>query len=74
MNDITLGGCSPTPLASYLKGLGVLRLLSAKYPETYGFWSGDQFVLRTKLNREAIESFFLNDYEPTALVTPWNGR
>jgi CRISPR-associated protein Csx17 len=74
MNEITLGGCSPTPLASYLKALGVLRLLSAKYPEIRGFWSDERFVLRTKLDREAIEYFFLEEYEPTALVTPWNGR
>lgn len=74
MNNITLGGCSPTPLASYLKALGILRLLSAKYPEIRGFWSGERFVLRTKLDRKAIEYFFLNEYEPTALVTPWNGR
>ena len=26
---LTLGGCAPTPLASYLKALGVLRLISS---------------------------------------------
>ena len=26
---ITLHGCAPTPLASYLKALGVLRLISS---------------------------------------------
>lgn len=72
--EIVLEGCTPTPLANYLKALGVLRLLSVRHPETRGFWRGERFVLRTSLNRDAIEGFFLNDYKPSALVTPWNGR
>ncbi len=73
MNEIMLDGCTPTPLANYLKALGVLRLLSARYPETRGFWRSDRFVLRTTLDRVNIESFFLNDYEPTPIMAPWNG-
>lgn len=73
MHDITLDGCTPTPLANYLKALGVLRLLSAKYPETRGFWHGDRFVLRTALDRAGIEQFFLHNYEPTPIMAPWNG-
>jgi CRISPR-associated protein Csx17 len=73
MNDIVLDGCTPTPLANYLKALGVLRLLSAKYPDTRGFWRGDKFVLRTLLDRAGIEQFFLNGYEPTPIMAPWNG-
>lgn len=73
MNEITLTGCTPTPLASYLKALGVLRLLAAKYPDTRGFWRSDNFVLRTSLDREGIEAFFLRDYMPTPIMAPWNG-
>lgn len=73
MNEIILTGCTPTPLANYLKALGVLRLLSAKHPETRGFWRSDRFVLRTMLGRGAIEHFFLDDYEPTPVMAPWNG-
>lgn len=72
MNDIVLEGCTPTPLANYLKALGVLRLLSAKYPDTRGFWRGDKFVLRTSLDRAGIERFFLDEYEPTPIMAPWN--
>lgn len=74
MNEITLAGCTPTPLASYLKALGVLRLLSAKYPRTRGFWRGDQFVLSTELDRAGIEQFFLRNYIPTPIISPWSGR
>lgn len=73
MNEIVLGGCTPTPLANYLKALGVLRLLSAKYPDTRGFWRGEKFVLRTSLDRVGIERFFLDEYEPTPVLAPWNG-
>lgn len=74
MNEIILDGCTPTPLASYLKALGVLRLLSTKYPATRGFWRGDHFVLRSPLDRDGITRFFLEDYEPTPLVAPWGAR
>lgn len=74
MNEITLDGCTPTPLVGYLKALGVLRLLSAKYPDTRGFWRGDRFVLRTPLDRDSITRFFLEDYEPTPIISPWSGR
>ena len=61
MNEIVLEGCTATPLASFLKGLGVLRLLSSKYPETRGAWRGDRFVLTTSLDRAGVEQFFLSD-------------
>jgi CRISPR-associated protein Csx17 len=73
VHEIVLDGCTPTPLANYLKALGVLRLLSVKYPETRGSWRGDKFVLRTPLDRSSIECFFLYEYEPTPIMAPWNG-
>ena len=72
-NDIVLGGCTPTPLANYLKALGVLRLLATRDPRVRGFWRGDRFMLRTALDRAAIDEFFLHDYEPTPVMAPWNG-
>lgn len=74
MNELTLDGCTATPLANYLKALGVLRLLSAKYPATRGSWRGDRFVLATPLDREGIERFFLQEYAPTPIISPWSGR
>lgn len=73
MNEITLDGCTPTPLASYLKALGVLRLLSGKCPDTRGLWRKDKFVLCMELDREAIKHFFLYEYVPTPVIAPWNG-
>lgn len=71
-HEIVLDGCTPTPLANYLKALGVLRLLSVPDPKARGFWRGDRFVLRTTLDRMAVERFFLADYEPTPIMAPWN--
>ena len=80
---ITLGGCAPTPLASYLKTLGVLRLISspanhvageAADPHARGWWENECFHIQTTLSREALLHFFLHDYAPSPIIAPWNGR
>ena len=79
INEISLPGCTPTPLASYLKALAVLRLVAEAAPEdggdpeATGFWRDDVFVLRTRLTREQLCNFFLERYRPTPLIAPWNG-
>ena len=80
---VALHGCAPTPLASYLKALGVLRLLSspanhisgaAADPRARGWWEKECFHLRTTLSRDALLHFFLYDYAPSPIIAPWNGR
>ncbi|MCK9172529.1 MAG: type I-U CRISPR-associated protein Csx17 [Desulfuromonas thiophila] len=74
IHEHVLGGCTPAPLAHYLKALGILRLVSEqKDPQAAGCWQGEQFVLRTGLSREELERFFLEEYRPTPIVAPWNG-
>ncbi|QYM78795.1 type I-U CRISPR-associated protein Csx17 [Horticoccus luteus] len=74
LNDIHLTGCSPTPLASYLKALGVFRLVSEQAdPAARGFWRNEAFVLSTTLTRGQLADFFLTRYAPTPLIDPWNG-
>ena len=79
---LALRGCAPTPLASYLKALGVLRLVSsatnhvsgeAADPQARGWWEDECFHLRTTLGRDALLHFFLHDYAPSPIVAPWNG-
>lgn len=68
-------GCQPSPVLSYLKGLGILRLVAEQAdPQAAGAWSAHGFRLRTSLSRDELETFFLNDYAPTPIVSPWNGR
>lgn len=69
-----LDGCRPTPLAHYLKALGIFRLIAEQAdPVIRGWWKDDTFRIATKLDREALEQFFLNDYAPTPIFAPWNG-
>lgn len=74
-NEIALPGCNPTPLASYLKALGVLRLVAEQGgdPDVRGRWRDDVFVLLTTLSADDLMRFFLDRYSPTPLVAPWNG-
>jgi len=67
-------GCRPRPLASYLKALGVLRLVSLqKDNEVRGYWRAGHFWLVTRLSAQELERFLLEEYSPTPLVAPWNG-
>lgn len=68
-----LKGCSPAPLANYLKALGILRLVGEQADtQARGWWNGERFCLLSNLSKEELEAFFLEKYEPTPLLSPWN--
>ncbi|MCC9656850.1 type I-G CRISPR-associated protein Cas8g1/Csx17 [Rhodopirellula halodulae] len=70
----SLSGCRPTPLAHYLKALGILRLVSEQAdPSARGWWKNDTFHLATTLAPKSLESYFLETYQPTPMIAPWNG-
>jgi len=72
--DLILDGCTSSPLAHYLKALAVLRLVGAQAdPHARGSWRQGRFVLRTTLSPDDVVRFFLDDYRPTPVVSPWNG-
>ena len=74
IHDLELRGCAPEPLMSYLKALGIFRLVAEQADsDTRGWWSNDTFYLRSKLDRDALTAFFLEEYRPTPIVSPWNG-
>jgi CRISPR-associated protein Csx17 len=74
MNRISLRGCAPEPLIHYLKALGILRLVAEQLdPQARAAWDGDTFMLETEKTKEDLVDFFLNDYCPTPLMSPWNG-
>jgi CRISPR-associated protein Csx17 len=74
MNQIPLRGCAPEPLIHYLKALGILRLVAEQLdPQARAAWDGDTFMLETEKTKEDLVDFFLNDYRPTPLMSPWNG-
>jgi CRISPR-associated protein Csx17 len=60
---------------NYLKAVGVLRLVSEQADdEARGCWRDDVFLLRARLDRDALVEFFLNRYQPTPIVAPWGAR
>lgn len=74
MPEIPLLGCRPEPMAHYLKGLAILRLLAEQAdPEARGWWEKDVFCLRSSLNKDELTVFFLKTYRPTPVIAPWNG-
>lgn len=72
----TLKGCRPTPLASYLKSLAVLRLITEQAGDVDAAvsWRNGILVLRTYLSKDEVCRFFLEDYRPMVILSPWNGR
>lgn len=73
-NRITIKGCSPEPLASYLKALALFRLVAEqKDAVARGWWGNDLFYLESELDEDGLVKFFLEEYCPTPIVAPWNG-
>ncbi|MCA1951448.1 MAG: type I-U CRISPR-associated protein Csx17 [Hyphomicrobiales bacterium] len=74
MPEIVLAGCAPIPLASYLKALGIFRLVAEQKDKTArGCWRDETFVLDTALTNEDLVRFFLDEYRPSPIISPWNG-
>ncbi len=74
MPDILLEGCTSRPLASCLKALGILRLVGEQQDaQVRGAWRNGCFVLSSSLDKETLCDFFLHVWQPTPLVSPWNG-
>lgn len=68
-----LKGCSPSPLANYLKALGILRLVSEQADSlARGCWEDEHFCLMTQLSATELETFLLVQYQPTPIISPWN--
>ncbi len=68
-----LAGCQPEPLLSYLKALGVFRLVSEQAdPAATACWAPDGFVLTCRLDEDSLARFLLDEYQPTPVLSPWN--
>ena len=72
--ELPLPGCTPEPLMSYLKSLGILRLVSEQAdPDATACWRNDQFALWSIFDEEGLVQFFLSEYGPTPIIGPWAG-
>ena len=74
VHELELRGCTPEPLMAYLKALGIFRLVAEqKDKDARAWWQDDVFCLTSVLDRDALARFFLDEYRPTPIVSPWNG-
>jgi CRISPR-associated protein Csx17 len=74
MFDIALAGCTPEPLMSYLKALGVFRLVAEGADSDARLsWVSGVAHLHSKFDRDGLTAFFLEQYRPTPITGPWNG-
>jgi CRISPR-associated protein Csx17 len=75
MPEIVLAGCTPEPLMSYLKVLGVFRLVAEQAdPAARLSWRRGVAQLHSTLDRAGLEKFLLEEYRPTPIVGPWGAR
>jgi len=73
--DHILDGCAPAPLASYLKALGVFRVVAEQADsDARCFWRDERFALSTRLTLDELVRFLADSYEPSPIISPWNGR
>jgi len=71
---IFLDGCRPEPLVHYLKALGIFRIVAEQLDAgVQAAWVGDTLSLATAKTADEIVQFFLDEYQPTPIVAPWNG-
>lgn len=67
-----LPGLRPEPLASYLAGLGLIRVLGEQAdPAATAAWTPDGFVIETTVTD--LPTWLADEYVPTPVVSPWNG-
>lgn len=75
MPELDLRGCRTQPLLSYLKALGVLRLVGlTPDPDARLWWTpAGHARLVTRLDEKDVVAFFLDEYAPSPVTSPWNG-
>jgi CRISPR-associated protein Csx17 len=67
-----LAGLRPEPLASYLAGLGVIRLIGGQAdPRATASWEPGGLVIETIV--PDIARWLAEEYVPTPVLSPWNG-
>lgn len=73
MHRHVLKGCAPTPASSYLKSVGVMRILAEQKESTIRMcWENDRAVLETSMSCDEILRFIMDEYKPTPIITPWS--
>ena len=72
MSKHKLRGCKTTPSSSYLKALGLLRIISKKDPSITACWENNNLILDTEMSKEEIIEYLSTKYGPTPVISPWS--
>jgi CRISPR-associated protein Csx17 len=71
MTRHVLPGLRPTPLGSYLAGLGLFRLLAEQVdPRASAAWSDNGLVIESTV--DDLAAWLVDTYVPTPVLSPWN--
>lgn len=74
MPELRLDGCRATPLAGYLKALGLVRVVARQFdPAVRARWDGETLVVQTEREEDELVGWLLDGYAPSPVVSPWNG-
>jgi len=67
-----LPGLQAEPLASYLAGLGLIRVIGEQAdPHATAAWTADGLAIDTAL--EDLAEWLADQYQPMPVLSPWNG-
>jgi CRISPR-associated protein Csx17 len=67
-----LPGLRPEPLASYLAGLGLLRVLGEQTDrDATAAWTADGLAITTHV--QDLAQWLADEYKPMPVLSPWNG-
>lgn len=67
-----LPGLRPEPLASYLAGLGLIRVLGEQADrDATAAWTADGLAITTHV--QDLAQWLADEYKPTPVLSPWNG-
>ncbi len=59
---------------NYLKALGIFRTVVQQHDASArAWWQNDTFFLQSTLSRDELVNFFVDKYQPSPIVSPWNG-
>ncbi len=71
-HTIQLRACLVEPLASYLKSIGIARLVSEQADPTLRIWFDECAHLDTTLSADELLDFLVGSYCPTPIINPMN--
>lgn len=66
-------GCKTSPLSSYLKALGIMKIIGEQVDKNAKFfWTNEIFYIESRCSEEHILDFVMNKYSPSPIMDPWN--